>query len=153
MRHSLRETRDAYADWISSEPFDVFLTVTAADRTSPEAMLKRTRYILSRWSRHLWGNNAHRKGLKFEGVIGIERTKAGNPHSHSLIRLPDAQAGLPLPLAILQDIASATGGFCKVESPRQQADVASYVAKYVTKEGELYFTPGWTPFRVQRALA
>ena len=146
-----KAVREAYSEWISTEPFDVFLTVTSAKRTSPEAMLKRTRYIITRWACELYGPNAKRSGRTFEGVIAIERHKSGNPHSHALFRAP--VPGDSLPLGTFQDIATDTGGWCRVEAPRSQADVSAYCAKYLLKEGEFFFTPNWTPERTQPCLS
>lgn len=145
-----RTVTEAYADWISKEPFDIFLTVTSATRTSPEAMLKRNRYILSKWCYQHYGKTAKRKGLTFEGVIAIERHKSGNPHSHALLRAP--VLGDSLPLDAFQQIATDSGGWSRVEIPRSQADVSAYCAKYLLKEGEFFFTPNWTPQRTQGEL-
>jgi hypothetical protein len=114
-------------------------------------MLKRTKLILRKMSAELWGPNAHRKGLTFEGVIALERQKNGNPHSHNLLRSPVPDSRLPV--GTLESIASRTGGFCRLEVPRSQADVANYCAKYSIKEGELFFTPNWTPTSAQRKLS
>jgi len=137
------------AEWIGQEPFDLFITVTAAKRTHPEAMLKRSLYVSHLFSKFLWGNNYRRKGLRFEGVIAIERQLNGNPHSHTLLRLPSVAAGFIPPIDDLQLLASESGGFCKVEIPRNQEHIVRYCSKYIVKGGELFFTDGWTPVRVR----
>lgn len=143
--------RDAYADWIGQEPFDIFLTLTAAGRTSPEGMDKRNRWVISKWGKLLYGNNAHRRGLIINGVYGIERHKSGNPHSHGCFRFPRP---VDVDRALLDDLKAIAddGGFSRVEVPADQARITSYVCKYVVKEGELFFTPTWTPVRSRPSL-
>lgn len=136
------------ADWIGQEPFDLFITVTAATRTHPEAMLKRSLFVIHLFNKFLWGNNYQRKGLRFEGVIAIERQRNGNPHSHTLLRQPPAAAGFSPPIVAFQQLASETGGFCKVEIPRNQEHIVRYCSKYIVKGGELFFTDRWAPVRV-----
>lgn len=153
------EVRQAYADWIGREPYDAFLTVTSANRTHPEAMLKRCRTILSMFAKHLHGPNAHRKNLYVDAVIALERHQSYNPHAHLLLRFPffpiiPAAGGecSPLPLGNLKKIAANTGGFCRIQVPRCQDDVVDYCSKYSIKEGEIFFTPHWKPDTGQRVL-
>lgn len=148
---SRSELKQAYSDFISQQPFDLFLTVTSDHRTHPEALEKRIHHIRRAWARDLFGPNFRRKKLSFEGVIAIERHKSWNPHAHCLFRSP--LPNLPLPIDHLQSIATRTGGWCKAEAPRSQADTVDYCAKYAIKEGEILFTKDWQPVDVQRSFS
>jgi len=76
-------------------------------------------------------------------VIALEYQKNGFPHFHPLLRVQGGgRAG---------DFAQLGGpwfrehGFARLESPRSEADVAAYAAKYLAKDldrGDVLFWPG-----------
>lgn len=139
--------RDAWSEWLSHRPWDLFLTLTSERRTHPEALHKRFRYCVHNISDHLYGRSVTRKGTPIEHVSGIERHKSGWPHSHHLIRVPgvDLADGSQLSLAYWQKWIADTGGHCWLARPRSQGDVVSYVTKYVVKDGELVLSPNLSP--------
>lgn len=142
--------RHEYASWIGQEPFDFFLTITSGNRSSPESMLKGTRFVLRRFAEFCFGKKCMRRGLTFEGIIATERQKSGNPHTHSLLRGP--VPGMWIPLGVFHRIANDIMGISRIEIPRGQSAVTAYCAKYSIKQGELFFTPGFTPQSIQRSL-
>lgn len=139
--------QEAWAPWLAQRPWDLFLTLTSERRTHPEALHKRLRYCVHKMSDELYGRRQTRRGTPIEYVNGIERHKSGWPHSHALLRVPgvDLADVSQLSLAHWQKFISDTGGWCWLSRPRDQADVTSYVTKYVTKDGELILSPNLSP--------
>src|SRR6185437_13212033 len=81
--------RDAWSEWLSRRPWDLFLTLTSDHRTHPEALHKRFRYCVHMISDELYGRReTRRRGTPIEYVNGIERHKSGWTHSHALLRVP-----------------------------------------------------------------
>jgi hypothetical protein len=138
---------DAWTDWLGARPWDLFLTLTSEKRTHPEALHKRLRYCAHKISDDLYGRAQTRRGCPIEYVNGIERHKSGWPHSHALLRLPSVDLADPTQfnLGYWQQFITDTGGWCWLARPRDQGDVVSYVTKYVTKDGDLVFSPNLSP--------
>lgn len=166
--------RDDWSTWLSAEPWDAFLTVThdANDtlrrgkpkllteesriwrpprKAHPEQVLKRIYYCRQLFNNARYGRNWLRHDHDaMSAVIGIERHASYSAHAHALLRIP---GGITLEeCATWQKLFTDTGGFCKLEIPREQAEVTSYVTKYVVKHGGLDITPNWTPTRAQMSL-
>jgi hypothetical protein len=141
------DVRPAWTDWLAQRPWDLFLTLTSERRTHPESLHKRFRWYANQMSDELYGRARTRRANPIEYVNGIERHKSGWPHSHALLRLPDVDLSdrTQFSLAEWQERMSATGGWCWLSRPRDQADVTSYVTKYVTKEGELILSDNLSP--------
>lgn len=139
--------RDAWSEWLSQRPWDLFVTLTSDHRTHPEALHKRFRYCVHQMSDELYGRTVTRRGTPIEYVNGIERHKSGWPHSHALVRFPDVDLSDPLQLnlATWQKRMTENGGFTWLSRPRHQADVVGYVTKYVTKDGELILSDNLSP--------
>jgi hypothetical protein len=148
-RESLNvQARDAWSEWLSARPWDLFLTLTSDHRSHPEALHKRFRYCTNLMARDVYGRTATRNGRSpVEWINGLERHKSGWPHSHALLRLPDVDVAdrEQFSLAEWQKRISDTGGYCWLSRPRAQADVVSYVTKYVTKDGELRLSDNLSP--------
>lgn len=131
--------REAWAEWLGMQPWDLFVTLTSEKQTHPEAMLKRWRYCANNLSTHLYGRRWEKRGLGVQWVCGLERTKQGWPHSHAVLRAPlvNARDRDQLDWSYWQNWFTNTGGFCWMEPIRSQGDVLGYVTKYVVKDGEL----------------
>jgi len=167
--------REAWSDWLSSEPWDAFLTVThdANDtlrrgkakllteesriwgqprKAHPEQVLKRLYYCRQLFNNARYGRNWRARDHEaMSAVIGIERHASYSAHAHALLRVP---GGITLEdCATWQKCFTETGGFCKLEIPRTQDDVTAYVTKYVIKHGGLEITPNWTPESPQRSFS
>lgn len=137
----------AWAEWLGHRPWDLFLTLTSARKTHPEALHKRFRYCTHKIADHLYGRHWERRGQGVEYVCGMERHKSGWPHSHALLRLPSidlADANL-FSLEYWQKYITDTGGFCYLVRPKNQEDVVNYTTKYVLKEGDLILSPNLNP--------
>jgi len=161
LRHA---STDAYAQWLSSASWDLFVTITDPRMSHPEAMLKQSTWYMNKINRHLYGKHWAKKGLGVEYVVGLERQKRGSVHAHILVRFPDHEV-TPQLLEWLRSTALGTkidnptpaqrsfpykgglSGWSKVEIPRDQDHVTYYVCKYVTKEGELHFSDNFDPYR------
>ena len=138
---------DAWTGWLSQRPWDLFVTLTSERRTHPEALHKRFRYCVHQMSDELYGRAETRRGCPIEYINALERHKSGWPHSHALLRFPDVDLADPaqLSLAHWQKRMCETGGYAWIERPSSQASVVGYVAKYVTKEGDLVFSDNLSP--------
>ena len=141
--------RDAWAGWLSSAPWDLFLTLTDGGYPHPEAMLKRGRYFCAKVNERLYGKHWQRRGEGIEYVTGLELQKRGSCHTHSLLRLPnhDVRDREQFSLAYWQRFATSLGGFAWLEIPRDTADVTGYVTKYVLKDGELVLSGNLNPWQ------
>lgn len=139
--------RDAWSEWLSHRPWDLFATLTADGRSHPEALHKRFRYCVHKISDDLYGRAQTRIACPIEYVNGIERHKSGWPHSHALLRMPGVDMRDPsqFSLAYWQRFMSDTGGWAWLSVPRGQGDVVGYVTKYVAKEGDLAFSDNLSP--------
>lgn len=137
--------RASWADWISAQKWDLFVTLTSEKQTHPEAMQKRFRYLMNTASDYLYGKNWKRRGTGLQWLSGLERTKQGWPHSHAVVRFPNfdlagEQGRMQFPLGYWQQKFS-DGGFAWLEIPRSPIAVVAYVSKYVCKDGELEWSP------------
>jgi hypothetical protein len=140
--------RGQWAQWVGGQPWDLLLTVTSERQTHPEAMLKRTRYLMNIASDHVYGKHWDRRGTGIQWLAGLERTKQGWPHSHVLMRFPDfdlcgPQGKAVFPLAYWHKKFS-DGGFVKFDIPRSTQAVVAYVTKYVVKDGDLHWSANCT---------
>lgn len=140
-------SREAWADWLSHEPWDVFVTLTDPGLSHPEHMAKRFRYFENSINRTLYGNKFRKKGLGIETVVGLERQARGSVHAHGLVRLPDHDARNPqhFSLRYWQKFATDLGGWARLDVPRNSTDVVAYVTKYVCKEGDLILGRTFNP--------
>lgn len=86
-----------------------------------------------------WWWNQWRKGsARPVYVVGVEPHQSGNLHLHAVIR-----HSLSLP-----DLNRREGwklwknchGICRIEPPRSNDDVSSYLSKYVVKDGDLFIS-------------
>jgi hypothetical protein len=140
---------------LGHRPWDLFLTLTSNHVTHPEALHKRFRYCCHKISDDLYGRHWQRRGQGVEYVVGMERHKSGLPHSHAVLRLADVDLSdaSQFSLAHWQKWITETGGFCRLERPRSQADVVSYASKYVLKEGDLTLSDNLDPYEAGSQMA
>lgn len=147
IREMQNNAREAYTAWLSSEPWDAFLTLTDPGLSHPEAMYKRTRYFMNQVNKSLYGKHYYRRGQGIEHIIGLERQTRGSIHSHSLIRLPDhdAKDKTVFSLRRWQKFAQKLGGYAWLEAPNDSIKTVDYVTKYVCKGGEIYLSETFNP--------
>ncbi|MEQ9454562.1 MAG: hypothetical protein RLN76_08230 [Phycisphaeraceae bacterium] len=102
-------------------------------------------------------HNSYRKGRgRPIWVLGVEQHKSGSLHAHAVLRwsdqLPDLCRKLGWDLWVGFRHEGGYGhGYARLEPPRGQDDVASYVSKYVTKGGEIFIAPSFTAPRLAAA--
>ena len=102
-------------------------------------------------------HNAYRKGRAFPvWVLGVEQHRSGTLHSHAIIKwsdhLPDLDRRLGWSLWFNSKAEGGFGhGIARIEPPRGQSQVATYVAKYVVKGGEVYPSPSFDARRLTAA--
>jgi hypothetical protein len=142
-----REAQKAYSEWLSTEKWDLFLTLTDPGLSHPEAMYKRTRHWMNLVNRDLYGRNYWKRTQGIEWVVGLERQTRGSVHSHSLIRIPthDVKDVAQFSLRHWQKVAQELGGHAWLELPTNSERTVNYVTKYVCKDGEIYFSDSLDP--------
>ena len=87
-------------------------------------------------------------------VVGVERHESGSLHFHALLRWSDKLPDLNRSRGwSLWTLPVSRGGLCfgrfaRIEPPRGQDDVTSYVSKYVVKGGEIVLSPSFDAARL-----
>jgi hypothetical protein len=109
--------------------------------THPEGVAKAHRHTLNLLNREIHGNNWKRRGLAgAQSVLGIERHKSGDPHSHAVIGHPDLDLGAPEFSALRRSLrltCEAEWGFADLQVAKSQEHCNAYVSKYIVKDGEI----------------
>jgi len=101
--------------------------------------------------------NSYRKGrARPVWLLGVEHHRTGALHAHAIIKwsdqLPDLDRRLGWKLWNASKREGGFGhGFARIEPPRGQDDVASYVSKYVVKGGEVYLSASFDAHRLAAA--
>ena len=148
-----RDASQAWGEWIAGMgEWHVFGALTyderrrpvrgpgeARSRPHPEAVLKHARQWLQEGERRL--------GRQVEAaVVALEYHKRGWPHLHPLVRLAGGLQGTEF--ATLGGTWYERHGYAQLTEPRDQVDVASYAAKYLTKDigrGDVLLWPARGP--------
>lgn len=131
---SRRELVDAWVEFLSRWEWDWFLTLTFRANVHPEAADKAFRLFVSQINRELFGPRwyKHRRGIRW--VRALEMQRRDVIHYHALF----GGAGLSdLRRLFWMDRWNEIAGYARIEEPRDVALVHGYVAKYVTKGGEI----------------
>ena len=143
------DPRDVIAAWVAflaQWSWDWFATLTFALETHPEAAVKKFRLWIAEMNDMLFGKRWLKHGDGVNWVRAIEYQRRGVIHFHALL----GSAGLSELRRVFwakrwRDIA----GFARIEPIRSGRHVRRYVAKYVTKGGEVDIGgPLKTPSRV-----
>lgn len=166
-------TEDAWAEFLRRYPAHCFATLTfrrekhwtdkltgqvrVVNRTGsggsmhPEAADKAFRFFVSSINREIygpkWGSRWHR-GIQW--ARGQEFHKDGRLHFHALLSAPTGDLNHLVSRYAWHEWWYREFGRNQIEQPRSQRDVASYVSKYVSKDGQVDFSPNfgaWTPPR------
>ncbi len=137
-----REAREALSSFIASQEWDCWLTATSSKK------LRYPRQAIGLVSDAI-------SGLASRAFVGAERHYLGGWHSHGIVKFFEAETILTYSPTFSKTIGSqglleirlSRRGFCRVEPCRNTASVASYLAKYITKDldsdWELYGYKGW----------
>lgn len=136
---SLR-AQTALGDFLASQQWDCWLTATSAKR------LRYPRQAIGLVSDSI-------SGLASRYFIGAERHYLGGWHAHGLVKFYqeavtlEGGANPTLSSARLLEIRLSRRGFNRVEPARNQEAVATYIAKYITKDldadWDLFGYKGW----------
>jgi hypothetical protein len=132
-------TRDAWGEFIDRWPWQWFLTFTFTEDTHEERALKLFKVWKNKLNKEIFGPRWHKRtpyGVYW--VISTENQKSGRIHLHGLISGVsntrhwdwmdnwfdlDALAGIP-----------------RIYPVDNQQAVTRYITKYVSKDGEIYFS-------------
>jgi len=130
---------DGWAELIVRYPWQWFVTLTFTDDIHPEAALKSMRVWLSKLNRELFGRRWNEK-IPYDvyWIAAIEYQKRGVIHFHLLINGVRDTRRLSY-----MDIWANMGnknGWARVEPVKKNIAASTYVSKYVTKGGEIYFS-------------
>lgn len=122
---------------------------TAGGGMHPEAADKAFRIFISKINRELygntWGKRWHR-GLQW--ARGQEFHKDGRLHFHAVIAAPQNDLWHITRISKWHNWWLQEFGFNRLERPKSQEQIAAYVSKYVSKGGEVDFSPNygaWIP--------
>lgn len=143
--------RDAYAEMLARQPWHWFVTLTfkpdherPTGGVHPEKADKAYRVLLSKINRDIYGTRWYKRpdgGLMW--ARGQEFHKDGRIHFHALVAAPDADLNTLTRRMWWVDWWWKEFGIARIEPPRSQEDVNQYVSKYVTKDGEVDFSPNY----------
>lgn len=139
-RHPKNVLRASWGQFVARWQWEWFVSLTFQYDTHPERALKLFRVWISKLNREIYGPRWHRKepyGVEY--VVAVEYQKSGRVHLHALIsRVGDTRRLTWMDFWLdLDDLA----GFARIEPVNNQDAVANYVTKYVTKGGEIDFSP------------
>lgn len=136
---------DGYAALMGRYALPWLCTQTFEDRSHPETVIKAHRHFLNLLNRELHGNHWKRRGITgAQSILGVERHKSGWPHSHAVIGHPDLDIGSAQYNALRRGLkleCDHQWGNSKVEVAKNPLHCNRYVAKYITKDGELEISP------------
>jgi hypothetical protein len=151
VRHGWGELLSRYPwDWFATLTFrrDVGVGAESASRNFKtwlyESLLQEalrrdlaTRASASSKAKGVWPNlyRKKRRAAVPVYVLGIEEHQDGVIHLHALVRLPAMLSKASRRAA--HGVWWTRHGFARIEPPKSQGEVASYVSKYVVKDGEL----------------
>lgn len=110
----------------------------------PEKADKAFRVLLSKINREVYGVRWYKR--PDGGVMwarGQEFHKDGRIHFHALAAAPTADLNSLTRRMRWVDWWWSEFGIARIEPPQSQADVNAYVSKYVTKDGEVDFSPNY----------
>jgi hypothetical protein len=107
----------------------------------PEKADKAYRWFIRCLNERLYGKRWMR--IPHGGVIwarGTESHANGRPHFHAVLAAPDLDLNASVQRYAWHELWYREFGRNQIEQPRNQDEVARYVSKYVTKEGEIDFS-------------
>jgi hypothetical protein len=145
--------RHAWADYLNSFPWDIFLTLTSEEPIHPESLDKLSNQIVHRINRKVYGQRYYKR--PHTGVLvakAVEMQKRDVLHSHMLI------AGVPESFYrkdLWEYIWKKKGCVNRIEPYDKRLGAGHYLSKYVSKEAniEMYgntslLTHGFIPQRL-----
>lgn len=143
----------AYAEMLSRRAWQWFVTLTFRpdkERPSggihPEKADKAFRLLISCINRECFGKNWHRHPERaVMWARGQEFHKSGRIHFHAVAACAHADLNDLTRRMAWVDWWWREFGIARIERPTDQDHVTAYVSKYVTKGGEVDFSPNFDP--------
>ncbi len=133
-RKGCEAARLGYVDMLSRYLWHWFATNTFRNEVHPERADKLFRLWVSKMNRQLFGQRWAKKGLGIYWARCLEYQKRDVLHYHSLM----GGHGLDDMRRLTQmDVWNELAGYSRIEPPRNHYAVENYVAKYLTKDGEI----------------
>ena len=142
---------EAYADMLAREPWHWFITLTfrlahcsAMGGVHPEKADKAFRVLISKINREIYGVRWYKRpdgGITW--ARGQEFHKDGRLHFHAVAAAPTADLNNLTRRMRWVDWWWSQFGIARIEMPQSQEDICGYVSKYVTKGGEIDFSPNY----------
>lgn len=136
-----RNVAEGYAALMARYAMPLFLTQTFGGRVHPESVTKAHRHTLNLLNREMHGNRWRQKGIAgAQSILGVERHKSGNPHSHAVIGHPDVDLSAPELSPLRRSLRltfEAEWGITKLEVAKSAAHCNAYVSKYIIKDGDI----------------
>lgn len=140
-----------YVELLSRVCWHWFVTLTfrpdhqlASGGMHPEKADKAFRVLLSKINREIYGTRWYKRpdgGLCW--ARGQEFHKSGRIHFHAVVAAPDADLNELTRRMRWVDYWWEEFGIARIERPSSQDHVTAYISKYVTKDGEVDFSPNF----------
>ena len=141
----------AYADLLKRRAWHWFATLTfrpdherASGGMHPEKADKCFRVLISKINRELYGVRWYKTqhgGIQW--ARGQEFHKSGRIHFHAVIAAPNDNLNSLTRRMRWVEWWWKEMGIARIEEPKSQDDINAYVSKYVTKDGEVDFSPNF----------
>ncbi|WOJ97973.1 hypothetical protein R0137_05205 [Congregibacter brevis] len=129
--------RIAYGDLISRWPWEWFVTLTFAEDLNPDAAMKKVRVWLSRLAASLYGRRWYKNGALY-WICAEEYQKQGRIHFHLVIA--GVRNTRRLTWMDKWQFLDRKTGFARIEAVESNSGSSHYLAKYLGKDGEIYFS-------------
>lgn len=139
-KHPSRLLRIAWGEFVSWWAWEWFVSLTFTYDTHPERAIKLFRVWISKLNKEIYGPRWHkREPFGVEYVVATELQKSGRVHLHALLSgVGDTRR---LSWMDFWQCLDAIAGFARIEPIESQNAVSSYVTKYVSKGGDIEFSP------------
>ena len=134
-----QQYRLEWEQWVATLKFDRFVTLNFNRDTTPTGARHMLGHFLARLDRRFLGHRWCRKGPERTFGIAVLENQETNLHIHVAMRLPASAAALSFgeQRLCLEDTWNqlVAGGQCHVQSARDRAGVAHYMAKQLPRRG------------------
>lgn len=141
----------AYAELLGRQSWHWFVTLTFRPQHEgrsggmhPEKADKAYRVLLSKINRHIYGTRWYKRAeTQLVWARGQEFHKSGRIHFHAVVADPRNDLNTLTRRMEWVDWWWKEFGIARIERPVSQDDICRYVSKYVTKDGEVDFSPNF----------
>ncbi|HEU4990214.1 MAG TPA: hypothetical protein VFT41_10560 [Gemmatimonadaceae bacterium] len=128
------DLRQAWIVFLSRREWDWLATLTFRHEVHPEAADKRFRKWVAEINDRLYGRRWYERGLGVTYARGLEYQRRGVIHFHALLYGEGVEEQRR---EFWAKRWNELAGFARIEIPRDRCAVRRYVAKYVTKGGDI----------------